>query len=187
MRTILSILFITACAWTSHAQTTVTLSYPDYMRKVRENNLAYAAEKLNISIASAGVTAPNLSLSYFNNENRTLQMGEGVEVELSKTFTFGKRSANIALAKSEKELSEALLADFFHNLRADATISYLEALKQVELYKVKENAYENVRRLAPAAGQDHGDRRDPKPGGGGHSPQSTPGGQGQPGQRVHLA
>ena len=125
MRTILSILFITACAWTSHAQTTVTLSYPDYMRKVRENNLAYAAEKLNISIASAGVTAskvfndPNLSLSYFNNENRTLQMGEGVEVELSKTFTFGKRSANIALAKSEKELSEALLADFFHNLRAD--------------------------------------------------------------------
>ena len=156
MRTILSILFITACAWTSHAQTTVTLSYPDYMRKVRENNLAYAAEKLNISIASAGVTAskvfndPNLSLSYFNNENRTLQMGEGVEVELSKTFTFGKRSANIALAKSEKELSKALLADFFHNLRADATISYLEALKQVELYKVKENAYENVRRLAEA-------------------------------------
>ena len=111
MRTILSILFITACAWTSHAQTTVTLSYPDYMRKVRENNLAYAAEKLNISIASAGVTAskvfndPNLSLSYFNNENRTLQMGEGVEVELSKTFTFSGYGLN-----AEEDTAEFILA-----------------------------------------------------------------------------
>lgn len=42
-------------------------------------------------------------------------MGEGVEVELSKTFTFGKRSAGIALARSENELTKALLADYFRN------------------------------------------------------------------------
>ena len=75
-------------------------------------------------------------------------MGEGVEVELSKTFSFGKRGANISLARSESELTEALLADYFRNLRADATIAYMEALKQHELYKVKENAYENIRALA---------------------------------------
>ena len=75
-------------------------------------------------------------------------MGEGVEVELSKTFSFGKRGANISLARSESELTEALLADYFRNLRADATIAYMEALKQHELYKVKENAYENIRTLA---------------------------------------
>lgn len=50
-------------------------------------------------------------------------MGEGVEVELSKTFSFGKRGANISLARSESELTEALLADYFRNLRADATIA----------------------------------------------------------------
>jgi outer membrane efflux protein len=124
------------------------------MEKVAEGNLEYAAERLNIDISEAELTAskvfndPNLAVSYFNNENRTLQMGEGVEVELSKTFTFGKRGAGIALAQSESALTRALLNDYFRNLRADATVAYLEALKQYELYKVKENAYENIRRLA---------------------------------------
>ena len=132
----------------------VPLSYHNYMEKVTEGNLEYAAERLNMDVSEAEVVAskvfndPNLSVSYFNNENGSLQMGEGVEVELSKTFSFGKRGANIALARSESELTKALLADYFRNLRADATVSYLEALKQYELYKVKQNAYENIRQLA---------------------------------------
>ena len=132
----------------------VPLTYRQYMERVAEGNLEYASEKLNVPAAKAEVTAakvfndPNLSVSYFNNENNSLQMGEGVEVELSKTFSFGKRGANISLARSESELTEALLADYFRNLRADATIAYMEALKQHELYKVKENAYENIRTLA---------------------------------------
>lgn len=136
------------------AQQMVPLSYRNYMEKVAEGNLEYAAERLNVNVSEAEVSAakvfndPNLSVSYFNNENNSLEMGEGVEVELSKTFTFGKRSAGIALARSESELTKALLADYFRNLRADATVSYLEALKQYELYKVKENAYETIRRLA---------------------------------------
>ena len=54
----------------------------------------------------------------------------------------------MALARSESELTKVLLADYFRNLRAEATVSYLEALKQYELYKVKQNAYENIRQLA---------------------------------------
>ena len=138
----------------ANAQTMVPLTYRQYMERVAEGNLEYASEKLNVPAAKAEVTGakgfndPNLSVSYFNNENNSLQMGEGVEVELSKTFSFGKRGANISLARSESELTEALLADYFRNLRADATIAYMEALKQHELYKVKENAYENIRTLA---------------------------------------
>ena len=126
----------------ANAQTMVPLTYRQYMERVAEGNLEYVSEKLNVPAAKAEVTAakvfndPNLSVSYFNNENNSLQMGEGVEVELSKTFSFGKRGANISLARSESELTEALLAD------------YMEALKQHELYKVKENAYENIRALA---------------------------------------
>ena len=136
------------------AQTPVTLSYTQYMTCVINDNLGYAAEKLNVPAAQAEVTAakvfndPNLSVSYYNNENNTLQMGEGVEVELSKTFTFGKRGANIALAKSEQALAEALLADYFRQLRADATVTYLEALRQQRLYQVKQRTYEHMRQLA---------------------------------------
>lgn len=136
------------------AQQMKPLSYRQYMERVTAGNLEYAAERLNVDISDAEVIAskvfndPNLSVSYFNNENNSLGMGEGVEVELSKTFSFGKRGANIALARSESELSRALLADYFRNLRADATVSYLEALKQYELYKVKQNAYDNIRQLA---------------------------------------
>lgn len=132
----------------------VWISYRRYMEKVYAGNLELAAEKLNVGVAAAELTAakvfndPNLSVSYANNEDHTLQMGQSVEVELSKTFTFGKRGAGIALARSEKELSEALLADYLRNLRADATVVYLEALKQYELYGVKQNAYENIRTLA---------------------------------------
>ncbi len=138
----------------SLAQTPVKLSYRGYMNKVIHDNLGYAAEQLNVPVAQAEVTAakvfndPNLSVSYYNNENNTLQMGEGVELELSKTFTFGKRGANIALAKSEQALSEALLADYFRQLRADATVAYLEALRQHQLYQVKQRAYENMSQLA---------------------------------------
>lgn len=150
--------YITICllagGLVASAQQMVPLSYRHYMQKVTEGNLEYAAERLNVDVSDVEVIAskvfndPNLFVSYFNNENNNLQMGEGVEVELSKTFSFGKRGANIALARSESELSKALLADYFRNLRADATISYLEALKQYELYKVKQNAYDNIRQLA---------------------------------------
>lgn len=153
MKLYLSIIGL-AVAFTASAQQIIPLSYRQYMEKVAEGNLEYAAERLNVNVSEAEVTAakvfndPNLAVSYFNNENNSLQMGEGVEVELSKTFSFGKRGAGIALARSESELTKALLADYFRNLRAEATVSYLEALKQYELYKVKENAYETIRQLA---------------------------------------
>lgn len=150
--------YITICllagSLAASAQQMIPLSYRQYMERVTAGNLEYAAERLNVDVSDAEVIAskvfndPNLSVSYFNNENNSLEMGEGVEVELSKTFSFGKRGANIALARSESELSRALLADYFRNLRADATVSYLEALKQYELYKVKQNAYDNIRQLA---------------------------------------
>jgi cobalt-zinc-cadmium efflux system outer membrane protein len=126
------------------------------MEKVMEGNKSFAAEKLNVSASEAAVVAarvfndPSLSVEYGYNDDNRLQMGQSVAVELSKTFTIGKRGANINLAKSQKELDAALLEDYFHQLRADATLAYLEALKQAELYKVKEDAYDRIRRLAEA-------------------------------------
>lgn len=140
--------------WEVNAQQVTPLSYREYMERVTAGNIEYAAERLNVDISEAEIVAvrvfndPTLSVSYFNNSNWDIQMGYGGEVELSKTFAFGVRRARIDLARSEKELTEALLDDYFRNLRASATIAYLDALKQRELHKVRQDSYENVRRLA---------------------------------------
>ena len=149
------ILILLATSLSLQAQNkSVSLPYREYLEKVNTGNLEYAAEKLNVSASHAGVVAakvfndPELSVSYFNNENKKLQMGEGFAVGLSQTLTLGKRGAAIGMARSESALTEALLADYFRNLRAEATLTYLEAVKQQRLYDVTRKAYENLRQLA---------------------------------------
>ena len=149
------ILILLATSLSLQAQNkSASLPYREYLEKVNTGNLEYAAEKLNVSASHAGVVAakvfndPELSVSYFNNENKKLQMGEGFAVGLSQTLTLGKRGAAIGMARSESALTEALLADYFRNLRAEATLTYLEAVKQQRLYDVTRKAYENLRQLA---------------------------------------
>jgi cobalt-zinc-cadmium efflux system outer membrane protein len=146
----------------AHAQAPETairrqpVDYATYMECTGRQNLAYAAEKLHVSVAEAEVRAagvfgdPQLSVEYADNDDRRMQMGRSVAVELGKTVSFGKRGARIDLAKSERELAAALLEDYFQRLRAEATLAYLEAVKQAELYAVRENSYGNIRRLAEA-------------------------------------
>lgn len=130
------------------------MSYTAYMEKVFKQHIGYAAERLNIDISEAEITAarlfndPRLSFEYSNNDDHNLHMGQGFSAGLSKTFSPGKRGARIDLAASEKELNQYLLDDYLHTLRAEATLAYLEALKQSEFFRVKQDAYENVFRLA---------------------------------------
>ena len=143
-----------ACGVSLQAQHVQLLTYRQYMEKVSAGNLAYAAERLNVSAAKADAVAarvfndPELSVEYANNQDRTLQMGQSIEVGLSQTLTLGKRIAAIRLARSESELTEALLTDYFRNLHAEATIAYLEVQKQKQLYEVKQNSYKSLRDLA---------------------------------------
>jgi cobalt-zinc-cadmium efflux system outer membrane protein len=158
---LICILFLPGVSFVAQAQTQMleegtlqVIAYPDYMETVGKQNLGYAAGKLDVSAAEAEVKAarvfndPELSVEYADNDERRMQMGRSLSVELSKTFSAGKRSARIDLARSEKELNEALLEDYFHNLRQEATLAYLEAVKQSELYRVKEDSYAGIRRLA---------------------------------------
>ena len=130
------------------------INYQTYIDLVLKQNIGYAAEKLNISVAGAEVKAARvfnditLGAEYADNDDRNMQMGRSVSVELSKTFSPGKRSANINLAKSEKELTDALLEDYFHTLRAEATLAYFDAVMQTELFRVKQQSCENICNLA---------------------------------------
>ncbi|MEA4916880.1 TolC family protein [Proteiniphilum sp.] len=146
----------------AHAQEKPTedkkvLTFTQYLENVKNSNISYLAEKYNVSIAEAAVKAakvfpdPELSVSYGNNQNWDLQMGYGVDAELSYTLELGgKRKARIRLAQSEKEMTEALLEDYFRNLRADATIAYFEALKQKSLLEIQQSSYLQMAGLARA-------------------------------------
>ena len=153
LRTLLLLPAILGTAGILHAQP-VKIGYGAYLEAVAAGNLEYAAEKLNIDISQAELTAARvfsdvtLSASYSNNSDWSMAMGQGAEFELSKNFTFGVRRARMDLAANQKALTEALLDDYLRRLRAQATVVYLEAMRQQELYRVQLDSYDNIRRLA---------------------------------------
>jgi len=132
-----------------------TISYTDFIGLVGKNNLGYAAEKFNLNIAEANILTagifpdPELGFGWFDNGQRRMNMGYGFSSELSWTIELGgKRKARMNLAKSEYELSKYLLQDYFRNLRADATLIYLEALQNKLLFDVQLNSYQTMNQLA---------------------------------------
>jgi cobalt-zinc-cadmium efflux system outer membrane protein len=131
------------------------ITYADFIGLVGKNNLGYAAEKFNLDIAEANILSagilpdPELSFGWFDNNQRRLNMGYGFTSEISWTLELGgKRKARIDLAKNEYELIKYLLQDYLRNLRADATIIYLEALQNKLLLDVQINSYQTMNQLA---------------------------------------
>jgi cobalt-zinc-cadmium efflux system outer membrane protein len=131
------------------------LTYDEYMKNVREKNIEYIVERYNVAIAEANTQAakvipdPELSFAYENNQDKTLEMGQMYAAELSYTLELGgKSSARIAVAKSEQEMTEALVEDYFRNLRADATLCYLGALRQKHLVDLALSSYRSMKDLA---------------------------------------
>ena len=145
-----------------HAQVDTTinkqqLTLDQFLYLVSQNNLEYAAEKYNVNISEAAIELakvfPNPYISFDWNEFRTGQSrtGYGFIPELGTSLELGgKRKARVDLADSQKELTQALLDDYFRNLRAEAAIIYLEAMQQDQLYKVKNNLYQTMRKLSEA-------------------------------------
>ncbi|WP_172840729.1 TolC family protein [Sphingobacterium sp. B29] len=131
------------------------LDYSKFIHTVAKNNLGYAAEKFNLSIAEANIISarvfpdPEFSMGIFDNSERTKQLGRGYNAGIAWTLELGaKRKARINLAKDEAEVTRLLLADYFRNLRADATLAFLTAKQQALLVKINQNSYQQLRQLA---------------------------------------
>ncbi len=164
MRKIFVIILIFLAVFTPPVQAQVDtvltrqqLTLNQFLSLVSKKNLEYAAEKYNVDISEAEVELakvfPNPYLSFEWNEFRIShnRVGYGFIPEIGTTIELGgKRKARVDLASSQKDLSQALLNDYFRNLRAEAATVYLEAMKQNELYKVKKNSYLTMKRLADA-------------------------------------
>ncbi|MDP3451446.1 MAG: TolC family protein [Bacteroidales bacterium] len=148
-KSLLLIVFLTAFTYTASAQMYIQLTLNEYLERVRKGNLEYAAERLSIEFADAEIISasvfnePSIGLSYYNNELKSMQMGQGGIVEISKTISPGRRSAAIQLARGEKELTTALLTDYFRRLREEATYTWLETVKLRELFEIRRNSYKD--------------------------------------------
>ncbi len=134
-----------------------TLTYQNFMNNIKNKNIEYIVEKYNVDIAKANAEAakvfpdPNFSISGTDNQERSLKMGYSIDAGLDYTFELGgKRSARIKLAQSETELNNALLQDFFRNLRADATLAYMNTLYLKQLLEVQRHSYQKMAELAHA-------------------------------------
>ncbi|MBO7230015.1 MAG: TolC family protein [Bacteroidaceae bacterium] len=134
--------------------TAQNISYGEYMERVFKNNIALTAKSLDLDIADAGVKSsktfndPTLAVSYTNNEDWSKGLGQGIEFELGKTFTFGVRRGRIDIAETERKQTIALLEEYMRNFRADATIAYLEHLHASLLHTEAVEVYNNLSEVA---------------------------------------
>ncbi|WP_295840527.1 TolC family protein [uncultured Apibacter sp.] len=151
---IISFLFITS---TLQAQVDTSfakkqLSYTDFIKQVKENNLEYAAEKFTVNLAEAEVeNAKIIPDVEWTTEGSTNQkhMGNNLETGLNWTVELGgKRKARIDLAKSQVNLNKYLLQDFLRNLYYDASLQFLECILNKNILDVQLNSYKTLSNLA---------------------------------------
>ena len=130
------------------------ISYAEYMDRVFANNIALTARKLDIDISEAGVKSaevysdPTLAVSYTNNEDWSKGLGQGIEFELGKSFTFGVRKGRIDVAGKEHRQTVALLEEYMRDFRANATIAYLEHIRANMLLQETAEMYGDISEVA---------------------------------------
>lgn len=131
-----------------------TLNYKSYIDSIRRNNADYVAEKLNVAISQAELSAarttddPSVSLEYGNNSDWSIAMGQSASVEISKSLPLGKLAVRAGVARQQLKVSQDAFDDYWRNLKADATIDYYNALLAKELLIIDSQAFQNISALA---------------------------------------
>ncbi|WP_126652130.1 TolC family protein [Chryseobacterium aureum] len=136
------------------AQEKELLPFEEYLNLVGNKNLGYASQKYNVSMAEAAIQTANMfpdpQLEMETSNNGVNQnMGYVYGASIGWTLELGgKRKARVNLARNQSALSTIQLQDFFRNLRADASLAYIEALKSKALLEVQQDSYKNMQQLA---------------------------------------
>ncbi|TWF39975.1 cobalt-zinc-cadmium efflux system outer membrane protein [Chitinophaga polysaccharea] len=152
-----NILLLLFLALQGNGQTKDSLIYPRFLAEVTNNNLAYAAERFNVNLATARVAAakvfpdPSLSFGWVDNGQKRMKMGYGFNTSVSWLLELGnKRQARSSVALSQLELTHLLLENYYRNLQADATLAYLQAILQENLLTVTRESYQSMSLFARA-------------------------------------
>ncbi len=136
------------------------LAYAPYLTQVGQRNLSFASQQFGLPIALAATELariqpdPTLAVGYFNNGQARLQTGYGFSTQLAKTLELGgKRRARINLTQSQYALAQATVAEFFRQLRADATIAFLEGIRRQRAFQIQQRTFGYLDQLARANGE----------------------------------
>lgn len=154
--------FIGLSAIAQQSEERTTVSYKDFIQMVLENNEAYQGNRLESEIAKDEIAVskmrpdPELELLYRENTEDHMRKGPGVEGEISWDLEFGgKRKSRIRFATKGYELANMELQDYEQNLRLEASLIYLETIKDQQLYEVQKTSYESMRQIAKSDSIQH--------------------------------
>src|SRR5262249_54092399 len=129
----------------------------DFLNEVATANLAYAAERYNVSIAQAAIAAakefPNPSLQLAGGRDVThsgsQRMPSTYGVALTQTVELGgKRKYRILGTRENYAAAAATLDDFLRNLKFDAAAAFADALALLRSAEQKRNSAVYLSRLA---------------------------------------
>lgn len=155
--TLLSISSLIKAQSISNIKGDKSIDYSSYIASVGQHNLAYSAEKFNVNLAEANILSagifpdPELKFGWSDNGQRRMKLGYGFSSELAWTLELGKkRKSRLDLAHNEAQLTKLLLDNYFKNLRADATIAYLQAIQKGFLFRVQSDSYVQMKKIAAA-------------------------------------
>ena len=131
------------------------ITYEQFNRLVAEKNILYLAEKYNVDMAAASVQAasvfndPELSVAYGNNQDWNLQMGQSVEVGMSLNPDLaGVRRARMAVAGSERDITEASVRAYLNNLKLEAAQAWGEAWRLRQSCAVLQQSVSDMMQIA---------------------------------------
>lgn len=134
------------------------IGFREFLAAVAANNLDYAVQKYNVSIAHAQITIaklypdPSPSVGYTKDVSdvpSSQKFGDIWSVGASETILLGgKLGARSGVAEENESAAEAQTEDFFRNLRAAAAQAYIAALIADSTYKANVLAYEDLAELA---------------------------------------
>ena len=135
---------------------TIPLSFEAFLAEVAQNNLEYAAQRYNVSIAQAQIARarvfpnPAVAASTFRDISGQ-SMPSILSLGVTQTFvTAGKRRAGIEVAMKNYQVAGATLDDFFRNLRAAAANAYVDALAAQLILEKKQRSAASLDRLVEA-------------------------------------
>ncbi|HVM96470.1 MAG TPA: TolC family protein [Candidatus Acidoferrales bacterium] len=135
----------------------LNITFDEFLDEVVANNLDYAAQRYNVSIAEANITAasvfqnPTLALGGVRDVSHSghERMPDSLNGSLTQTFELGgKRKYRILGARQTHAATAATLDDFLRNLRLDAAAAFADALAQARSADQKRLSAEYLNDLA---------------------------------------
>ena len=128
-------------AFAQQIENQTVVPYSDYIQMVLQNNESYHGARLESEIAKEEIALskmrpdPELELLYRENTEDHMRQGPGIEGEISWDLEFGgKRKSRIQFANKAYELANMEQLDYEQNLRLEASLIYLETIKEQQLY-----------------------------------------------------